>query len=144
MKASRFTQAQEAFILKQGAQDTSVAVIYRKAGISRVTCFNWTAGGKEKHPVDGFGENKYGGLMAERMRRLKAREEGNARRKKILADLTPDREMARLCPPLLRTTTGDGAIRFDISTCRESSRRTEALENGPGTIHSIAHQIVSG
>jgi putative transposase len=33
MKASKFTEAQKAFILKQGEEGTSVAEICRKAGI---------------------------------------------------------------------------------------------------------------
>ena len=42
MKASRFSDAQKAFILKQGADGVPVADICRKAGISQATYFNWT------------------------------------------------------------------------------------------------------
>ena len=45
MKASRFSDAQKAFILKQGADGMPVADICRKAGISQATYFNW----KKKH-----------------------------------------------------------------------------------------------
>jgi putative transposase len=79
MKASKFTEAQKAFILKQGEQGTPVAEICRKAGISQATYFNWN--------------KKYGGLLPDEMRRLKALENENNRLKKILADLTLDREM---------------------------------------------------
>jgi transposase len=41
MKASRFSDAQKAFILKQGADGMPVADICRKAGISQATYFNW-------------------------------------------------------------------------------------------------------
>lgn len=41
MKASRFSDAQKAFILKQGADGMAVAEICRKAGISQATYFNW-------------------------------------------------------------------------------------------------------
>ena len=41
MKASKFTEAQKAFILKQGEQGTPVGEICRKAGISQATYFNW-------------------------------------------------------------------------------------------------------
>jgi putative transposase len=41
MKASRFSEAQKAFILKQGADGTPAADICRKAGISQATCFDW-------------------------------------------------------------------------------------------------------
>ena len=41
MKASKFTEAQKAFILKQGEEGTSVAEICRKAGIGQSTYFAW-------------------------------------------------------------------------------------------------------
>ena len=41
MKASRFSDAQKAFILKQGTDGMPVADICRKAGISQATYFNW-------------------------------------------------------------------------------------------------------
>jgi putative transposase len=40
MKASRFSEAQKAFILMQGAHGVRVADICRKAGISQATYFN--------------------------------------------------------------------------------------------------------
>lgn len=79
MKASKFTEAQKAFILRQGEEGTPVAEICRKAGISQATYFNW--------------KKRYGGLLLDEMRRLKALEDENARLKKIVADLTLDREM---------------------------------------------------
>lgn len=79
MKASRFTEAQKAFILKQGEQGTPVAEICRKAGISQATYFNW--------------KKKYAGLLPTEMKRLKQLEDENGRLKKIVADLTLDREM---------------------------------------------------
>jgi len=79
MKASTVTQAQTAFILKQVAQGTPVAEVCRKAGISQATYFNW--------------KKTYGGLLPDAMRRLKALADENTRLKKIVADLTLDREM---------------------------------------------------
>jgi putative transposase len=63
MKASKFTEAQKAFILKQGEEGTPVAEICRKAGISQATSFNW--------------KKQYGGLLPDEMRRLKALEDEN-------------------------------------------------------------------
>ena len=40
MKASKFTDAQKAFILKQGQEGIPVAEVCRKAGISQATYFN--------------------------------------------------------------------------------------------------------
>ena len=79
MKASRFSDAQKAFILKPGADGVPVADICRKAGISQATYFNW--------------KKKYAGLLPSEMRRLRELEDENGRLKKIVADLTLDREM---------------------------------------------------
>ena len=65
MKASRFSDAQKAFILKQGADGMPVADICRKAGISQATYFNW--------------KKKYDGLLPTEMRRLKQLEDENSK-----------------------------------------------------------------
>lgn len=44
MRASKFTDAQKAFIIKQGESVIPVAEICRKAGISQATYFNWKKG----------------------------------------------------------------------------------------------------
>ena len=79
MKASKFTDAQKAFILKQGEEGLPVAEICRKAGISEATYFNW--------------KKKYAGLLPSEMKRLKQLEDENRRLKKLVADLSLDREM---------------------------------------------------
>jgi len=79
MQAPKFTEAQKVFILKQGEQGIPVAEICRKAGISQETCFNW--------------KKKYAGLMPSETKRLKQLEDENTGLKKIVADLTLDREM---------------------------------------------------
>lgn len=43
MKASKFSEAQKAFILKQGADGMPVADICRKAGISQATYICWAS-----------------------------------------------------------------------------------------------------
>ena len=68
MKASKFSESQIAFVLRQGEEGTSVGEICRKTGISQATYYNW--------------KKKYGGLMPE-----------NARLKRIVADLSLDKEM---------------------------------------------------
>ena len=79
MKASKFSDAQKAFIIKQGEDGTPVAEICRKAGISQATYFSW--------------KKKYAGLLPTEMKRRKQLEDENARLQKIVADLTLDREM---------------------------------------------------
>lgn len=79
MKASKFTDALKAFIIKQAEDGTSVAEVCRKAGISSATFFNWT--------------KKYAGLMPSEMKRLRELEQENTGLRKIVADLSLDREM---------------------------------------------------
>jgi len=79
MKASRFSESQKAFILKQGADGMPVADICRKAGISQATYFNW--------------KKRYDGLLPSEMRRLKQLEDENGKLRKVVADLSLDKEM---------------------------------------------------
>lgn len=79
MKKTRFTESQIAFILRQAEEGTAVAEVCRKAGISEATYYNW--------------RRKYGGLMPSEMKRLKQLEEENGRLKRIVADLSLDKEM---------------------------------------------------
>ena len=79
MKASKFSDAQKAFILKQGAEGMPVAEICRKAGISQATYFNWN--------------NEYDGMTPPEMRRVKQLEDENGKLRKLVADLSLDREM---------------------------------------------------
>ena len=79
MKASRFSNAQKAFILKQGADGMPVVNICRKAGINQATYFNW--------------KKKYDGLLPTEMRRLKQLEDENTKLRKVVADLSLDKEM---------------------------------------------------
>ena len=79
MRASRFSDAQKAFILKQGADGVPVEEICRRAGISQATYFN--------------SKKKYDGLLPPEMRRLKQLEDENGKLKKLVADLSLDREM---------------------------------------------------
>lgn len=79
MKASKFADAQKAFIIKQGEDGTAVSEICRKAGTSPATYFNW--------------KKRYAGLLPTEMKRLKQLEDENGRLKKIVAGLTLDREM---------------------------------------------------
>ena len=79
MKKSRFSEQQIAFILRQAEEGTRVEEVCRKAGISEATYYNW--------------RKKYGGLMPSEMKRLKQLDEENRRLKKLVADLSLDKEM---------------------------------------------------
>jgi putative transposase len=57
----------------------AVSDICRKAGISQATYFSW--------------KQKYDGLLPTEMRRLKQLEDENAKLKKLVADLSLDKEM---------------------------------------------------
>ncbi len=79
MKRSKFSEQQIAFILRQAEEGTSVEEVCRKAGISQQTYYRW--------------RKKYGGLMPSEMKRLKQLEEENARLKRLVANLSLDKEM---------------------------------------------------
>lgn len=79
MKKTKFTEEQIAFALKQAETGTSVQEVIRKLGISEQTFYNW--------------KKKYGGLGPSELRRLKQLEEENFRLKKIVADLSLDKQM---------------------------------------------------
>jgi putative transposase len=79
MKRNKFTDSQIAFILRQAEEGTAVAEVCRKAGISEQTYYRW--------------RKKYGGLMPSEMKRLKQLEEENSRLKRLVADLSLDKEM---------------------------------------------------
>ena len=79
MKATKFTEAQIAFVLKQAEDGTPVAEVCRKAGISDATFYNW--------------RKRYAGLMPSEMKRLRQLEEENTKLKKLVADLSLDKLM---------------------------------------------------
>ena len=79
MKRSKFSDQQIAFLLRQGEEGASVEEVCRKAGISIQTYYRW--------------RKKYGGLMPSDMKRLKQLEEENQRLKRLVADLSLDKEM---------------------------------------------------
>ena len=78
-KASRFSDAQKAFVLRQAEEGVPIGEVCRKAGISQATFYAW--------------KKKYAGLLPDEMRRLKALEDENSRLKKLVAELSLDKEM---------------------------------------------------
>jgi putative transposase len=79
MKKSKFTEQQIAFILKQADDGVSVEDTCRKAGILIQTYYRW--------------RQKYGGLMPSEMKRLRQLEEENTRLKRLVANLSLNKEM---------------------------------------------------
>ncbi|MBT1157048.1 transposase [Aminobacter anthyllidis] len=65
--------------MKQGADGIPVAEICRRAGISQATYFNW--------------KEKYDGLLPTQMKRRKQLENENVKLRKLVADLSLDKEM---------------------------------------------------
>ncbi len=75
----RFTQAQIALALRQAESGTPLEQIIRKMGIAEATFYRW--------------KKKYAGLGVAEMRRLKQLEDENKRLKRLVADLTLDKQM---------------------------------------------------
>lgn len=79
MKRSQFTEQQIAFALQQAEQGTSVGAVIRKMGISEQTFYRW--------------KRRYGGLMPSEVRKLRQLEEEKTRLRRLVADLSLDKEM---------------------------------------------------
>jgi putative transposase len=79
MKRSRFTEVQVAYALRQAEAGTPVIDVCRGLGISEATFYIW--------------KKKYGDLGAGEVRRLRQLEEENARLKRVVADLSLDKNI---------------------------------------------------
>ena len=79
MKKTRYTEEQIAFALKQAETGNRVEKVCRKMGISEATFYNW--------------KKKFGGMGVTELRRLRQLEEENHRLKRLVADLSLDKEM---------------------------------------------------
>ncbi len=79
MKKTHYTEEQIAFALKQAETGTRVEEVCRKMGISEATFYNW--------------KKKFGGMGVTELRRLRQLEEENQRLKRLVADLSLDKEM---------------------------------------------------
>ncbi len=79
MNKTRYTEEQIAFALKQAETGTRVEEVCRKMSISEATFYNW--------------KKKFGGMGVTELRRLRQLEEENQRLKRLVADLSLDKEM---------------------------------------------------
>jgi len=79
MKRSKFSEQQIAFILRQAEEGVPIGEVCRKVGVSEQTYYRW--------------RKRYGGMMPSEMKRLKQLEEENMRLKRLVADLSLDKEM---------------------------------------------------
>ena len=79
MKQSRFTQEQIIRVLKEREAGLSVQDLCRKYGMSEQTYYKW--------------QKKYGGMNVSDAGRLKSLEKENMRLKKLVAELSLDKDM---------------------------------------------------
>ena len=79
MKRKRFSVEQIVAVLKQAEVGVPVAELIRKVGISEQTFYRW--------------KKECTGLEIDQVRQLKQLQEENARRKRLVADLSLDKTM---------------------------------------------------
>ncbi len=79
MRSSKFTEEQISFALKQAETGTPVKEVIRKMGITEQTFYRW--------------KKKYAGMLPNDLRKLKQLEEENRQLKKLVADLSLDKQM---------------------------------------------------
>ncbi|MLA08478.1 IS3 family transposase [Salmonella enterica subsp. enterica] len=111
MKKTRYTEEQIAFALKQAEIGTRVGEVCRKMGISEATFYNW--------------KKKFAGPGVTELRRLRQLEDENQRLKKLVAELSLDKEMLQevLKPKVLRPAQKRQAVTFLLEAYRISVRR---------------------
>ena len=78
MKKSKFSEAQIVYAICENESGTKVAEITRLLGISQATFFTW---------------KKYGDIGVTDLKRLRTLEDENAQLKKLVADLSLDKQM---------------------------------------------------
>lgn len=79
MKKSRFTDEQIVYALRLAESGTPVIDVCRQTGISEATFYTW--------------KKKYADFGVTELRKLKQLEDENARLKRIVADLTLDKQI---------------------------------------------------
>ena len=79
MKKSRFTEEQIAYALRLAESGTPVSDVCRQIGVSDATFYTW--------------KKKYAELGVSELRKLRQLEDENARLKRIVADLTLDKQI---------------------------------------------------
>ncbi len=79
MKRSKFSEEQVAYALRQAESGTPVGDVCRQLGVSEATFYAW--------------KKKYAHLGVSELRRLRQLEDENARLKRLVADLTLDKQM---------------------------------------------------
>ncbi len=79
MKKSRFSEEQITYALRLADSGTPVADVCRQLGVSEATYYTW--------------KKKYAELGVAEIKRLRLLEEENARLKRIVADLTLDKQI---------------------------------------------------
>ena len=79
MRKSRYSEEQIIRVLRQVESGQKVKDVVREHGISEQTYYRW--------------KSKYGGMTVSDAKRLKALEQENRRLKKLVADLSLDKQM---------------------------------------------------
>ena len=79
MRKSKYTEEQIAYTLRQAESGVAVAEIIRKLGITEQTFYRW--------------KKRFAGLGVSELRQLRQLEEENRKLKRLVADLSLDRQM---------------------------------------------------
>jgi putative transposase len=81
MKMSKFSSSQIARVLKEFESGKDVEAITREHGVSRATFYKW--------------RQRYGGMEASELKRIKQLEEENSKLKRMYADLALELDVAK-------------------------------------------------
>ncbi len=79
MRKSRFTEEQIAYTLRQAESGVPVTEVIRKLGLTEQTFYRW--------------KKRFAGLGVSELRRMRQLEEENRKLKRLVADLSLDKQM---------------------------------------------------
>ena len=130
MRTSKFTEEQIAFALRQAENGTKVEEVCQKLGVTEQTFYRWT--------------KKYGGLGVTELRSLKQLEEENRQLKKLVADLSLDKQML---PDVLRGDIGfipqfqslDVLVEMDTALADYTDAANAVMEAPNSTANANGH-----
>lgn len=129
MKRSRFSEEQIAYALRLAESGTPVVDVCRQIGVSEATYYTW--------------KKKFGDLGVTELKRLKMLEDENARLKRIVADLTLDKQILQEVVRKKRSFALVSSASVQRIRCTFPNR-TGALEIRPcshrGTCHCATHR----
>ena len=126
MKKSRFTEEQITYALRLADGGTPVVDVCRQIGVSEATYYTW--------------KKKYADLGISEVRRLKMLEDENARLRRIVADLTLDKQILQEVVRKKRSEGCQAARAGSLDAGALQGERASIVSTGPAAAFGVVRQ----